>query len=74
MTLDQLMTRDRRIDELERLGRDRTREQDHELGSLTSARDHHWRRLPHAIAKARRRAIDLEHYARQHRLPLEGAA
>jgi hypothetical protein len=72
VTLDQLLTRDRRIEALERLGRARTREQDHELGALIAARDHHWRRLPRAIASARAKASALETYARQHRLPLEG--
>lgn len=72
MTFDQLMTRDRRIDELGRLGRTRTRAQDHELGALVSARDQYWRRLPRAREAARAKAAQLENYARQHRLSLDG--
>lgn len=72
MTFDQLMARDRRIDELDRLDRSRTRAQDHELGALISARDQYWRRLPRALEAARAKAAQLENYARQHRLSLDG--
>lgn len=68
MTFDQLMTRDQRICELDRLGRARTRAQDHEFGALVSARDQYWRRLPRALEAARAKAAQLENYARQHRL------
>lgn len=71
MTFDQLMARDRRIDELDRLGRARTRAQDHELGMLISARDQYWRRLPRALEAARAKAVQLETYARQHRLAFD---
>ncbi len=72
MTFDQLMTRDQRIADLERLGRSRTRAQDHELGGLVSARDQYWRRLPRALEAARAKAAQLENYARQHRLLFDG--
>lgn len=66
VTLDQLQQRDRRIDELTAIGRHaRTRDEDHELGSLLNARDMYWRRLPNALAAARRKAANLEAYARQ---------
>jgi len=68
VTFDQLMTRDQRIGELDRLGRARTRAQDHEFGALVSARDQYWRRLPRALEAARAKAAQLENYARQHRL------
>lgn len=71
MTLDQLHRRDARIAVLDASGpRGRTRADDHELGRLLAARDQHWRRLPAALAAARRRAADLDAYARQHRFPL----
>jgi hypothetical protein len=71
MTLDELQNRDRRIAELEAIPKERRNgiEQD-ELGRLSIARDAHWRRLPEALAIARRKARDLETYARQWRLPL----
>lgn len=65
MTLDQLEQRDRRIAELERLGRARNRTQDHEYGRLIAARDQHWRRLPASLARTRRKAAELDAYARQ---------
>lgn len=66
MSIDQLQRRDRRIAELEALGRHgRTRGEDHELGQLIDARDQLWRRLPARIDAARRRAHELEAYARQ---------
>ncbi len=74
MTLDQIQQRDDRIAALEALGRARTRDQDHELGSLRTARDQFWRRLPQAHATALRRMRELEAYACQHRLPLGHAA
>lgn len=69
MTVDQLQQRDARITELETLGRARSRDQDHELAALQNARDHFWQRLPKALAGARRKAADLEAYARQIGLP-----
>lgn len=70
MTLDQLQQRDARITELETIGRNaRTRDQADELAGLYAARDHYWRRLPNALATARRKAADLEAYARQIGLP-----
>lgn len=74
MTLDQLQSRDARIEELERIGRRRSREQDHEYARLINARDQHWHRLGDAIRKAKAKARDLEAYARQHRLPIESEA
>ncbi len=65
MTLDQLQRRDARIAELDALGQRRTRDEDHEHAALVNARDHYWRRLPDAIAAARRKAADLQNYARQ---------
>jgi hypothetical protein len=70
VTLDQLQQRDARITELETLGRARSRDQDHELAGLQCARDQYWRRLPQALAATRRKAADLEAYARQIGLPL----
>jgi hypothetical protein len=71
MTLDELQARDSRIATLEAIPKDRRNgvEQD-ELGRLSVAREAHWRRLPEAVAIARRKARDLETYARQWRLPL----
>ena len=69
MTLDQLQARDRRIMDLEARGRDRSRAEDHELARLIYARDCHWRRLGDAVRKARRKAAELEAYARQIGLP-----
>lgn len=66
MSVDELLARDARIAELEAIRRrDRTAEQQHELGRLISGRDQHWRKLEHQIAKAWRKARDLEFYARQ---------
>lgn len=70
MTLDQLHARDARIAALDALGRRRSPSETDELSRLLAARDHYWRRLPDAIARARRKAAALEFYARQHRLPL----
>jgi hypothetical protein len=74
VTLDELQLRDRRIDELDALGRGRTRDQDHELVRLQLARDAYWRRMPLALANARRHASEIEAYARQHSLSLDGIA
>lgn len=66
MSVDELLRRDARIAELEAIRRrDRSPEQQHELGRLITARDQHWRKLEHQIAKAWRKARDLENYARQ---------
>lgn len=70
MTLDELQRRDTRIARLEAIGRGRTRDEDHELAGLINARDLFWRRLPDALARARRRLHALEAHAAQHRLPL----
>lgn len=66
MSVDELLRRDARIAELEVIRRhDRTTERQHELGRLIAARDQHWRKVEQQIANARRKARDLEHYARQ---------
>ena len=70
MTLDQLLTRDRRIEALEALGRQRTPAERAELHRLVEARDHFWRRIDGAAARARRKLAEIEAYARQHGLPL----
>lgn len=75
MGLDDLQRRDARIAELEAIGRrNRTRDQDHELGRLVGARDELWRRLSRRIVAARNRARDLETYARQVGLPFPESA
>lgn len=75
MTLDELQQRDRRIAALEAIpAARRTPAEQDELGALIARRDQHWRRLPEMLATARRRAADLEAYARQHRLPLGAGA
>lgn len=75
MGLADLQRRDARIAELEAIGRrNRTRDQDHELGRLVDARDQLWRRLSRRIVAARSRARDLEAYARQVGLPFPESA
>ena len=75
MGLDDLQRRDARIAQLEAIGcRNRTREQDHELGRLIDARDQLWRRLASRIAAARDRARELETYARPTGPPLPESA
>lgn len=59
MTLGELQRRDARIVAA------RTRAEADELHALIYRRDCHWRRLPDLIARARRKAADLETYARQ---------
>lgn len=69
MTLDQLQQRDRRIAELEAIGsRCRSCDEDAELHRLQTIHDLQWRRLPEALARARRRAAELEAWGRQHNL------
>jgi hypothetical protein len=71
MTLDELQRRDARIGELEARGRQRTPDEQEQLGRLYVARDHHWRRLPEQIDRAARRLADMSAYARQIGLPYD---
>ena len=74
MTADQLLRRDRRIDELEARGRDRTAVEQDELLFLVDARDAAWKRLAGRVLSHQRKAAELAAYARQIGLPLVGAA
>jgi hypothetical protein len=69
VTLSELEARDRRIAELDAIGRKRrTLAEQDEPARLLAARDHFWRRLPAALNRTREKAAQLAAYARQHRL------